>query len=109
MALLLLAGLQMLPQECFEAARLDGIHPLRVFWRVTLPLLKPAIIVAMVFRTIDALRVFDLVYILTSGSSDAMSMSAYARQQLFDFQNVGLGLAAATFLFFIMAFIVLSS
>ncbi len=105
MALLLLAGLQMLPQECFEAARLDGIHPLRVFWRVTLPLLKPAIIVAMVFRTIDALRVFDLVYILTSGSSDAMSMSAYARQQLFDFQNVGLGSAAATFLFFIMAFV----
>ncbi|MEI8320853.1 MAG: sugar ABC transporter permease [Alphaproteobacteria bacterium] len=105
MALLLLAGLQMLPQECFEAARIDGIHPLRVFWRVTLPLLKPAIIVAMVFRTIDALRVFDLIYILTSGSRDTMSMSVYARQQLFDFQNVGLGSAAATFLFLIMAII----
>lgn len=103
MALLLLAGLQMLPQECFEAARLDGIHPLRVFWRVTLPLLKPAIVVAVVFRTIDALRVFDLIYILTSGSADTMSMSVYARQQLFDFQNVGLGSAASTFLFFIMA------
>jgi len=103
MALLLLAGLQMLPHECFEAARVDGINPLRVFWRVTLPLLKPAIIVAVIFRTLDALRVFDLIYVLTSGSMDTMSMSVYARQQLFDFQNVGLGSAAATLLFLLIA------
>lgn len=103
MALLLLAGLQLLPQECFEAARVDGIHPLRVFWRVTLPLLKPSIMVAMIFRTLDALRVFDLIYVLTSGSTETMSMSVYARQQLFDFQNVGIGSAAATMLFFIIA------
>lgn len=102
MALLLLAALQMLPQECFEAARVDGIHPLRVFWRVTLPLIKPAIVVAVIFRTLDALRIFDLIYILTSGSEDTMSMSVFARQQLFDFQSVGLGSAAATLLFFII-------
>jgi trehalose/maltose transport system permease protein len=102
MALLLLAALQMLPQECFEAARVDGIHPLRVFWRVTLPLIKPAVIVAVIFRTLDALRIFDLIYILTSGSEDTMSMSVFARQQLFDFQSVGLGSAAATLLFFII-------
>jgi trehalose/maltose transport system permease protein len=99
MALLILAGLQMLPQECFEAAKVDGIHPLRVFWRVTLPLLKPTILVAVIFRTLDALRVFDLFYILTSGSADTMSMSVFARQQLFDFQSVGLGSAASTLLF----------
>ena len=103
MALLLLAGLQLLPQECFEAARVDGIHPLRVFWRVTLPLLKPAMTVAVIFRTLDALRVFDLIYGLTSGSLETISMSVYARQQLFDFQNVGIGSAAATLLFFIIS------
>jgi trehalose/maltose transport system permease protein len=110
MALLLLAGLQMLPQECFEAARVDGINPIRVFWRVTLPLLKPTIIVAVIFRALDAMRVFDLIYVLSSGSADTMSMSVYARQQIFDFQNVGLGSAAATSLFliivaFVMVFI----
>lgn len=103
MALLLLAGLQLLPQECFEAARVDGIHPLRVFWRVTLPLLKPAMTVAVIFRTLDALRVFDLIYVLTSGSEETVSLSVYARQQLFDFQSVGLGSAAAMLLFFIIS------
>jgi trehalose/maltose transport system permease protein len=103
MALLLLAGLQLLPQECFEAARVDGIHPLRVFWRVTLPLLKPAITVAVIFRSLDALRIFDLIYVLTSGSVETVSMSVYARQQLFDFQSVGIGSAAATLLFFIIS------
>jgi trehalose/maltose transport system permease protein len=105
MALLLLAGLQMLPHECFEAARVDGIHPLRVFYRVTLPLLKPAIVVAVIFRTLDALRVFDLIYVLTSGSMETMSMSVYARQQLFDFQNIGVGSAASTLLFLMIAFV----
>ncbi len=105
MSLLLLAGLQMLPQECFEAAKVDGIHPLRVFWRVTLPLLKPSITVAVIFRTLDALRVFDIFYILTSGSQETMSMSVFARQQLFEFQSVGLGSAASTLLFFIIALV----
>lgn len=103
MALLLLAGLQMLPEDCFEAARVDGVHPVKVFLKITLPLLKPAIIVAVIFRTLDALRVFDLIYVLTSGSIETMSMSVYARQQLFDFQNVGLGSAASTFLFLTIA------
>lgn len=105
MALLILAGLQLLPQECFEAAKVDGIHPLRVFWRVTLPLLRPTIVVAVIFRTLDALRVFDLFYILTSGSTDSMSMSVFARQQLFDFQSVGLGSAASTLLFLLIGLI----
>ncbi len=103
MALLLLAGLQMLPTDCYEAARVDGVHPLRVFFRVTLPLLKPAIVVAVVFRALDALRVFDLVYVLTSNTRDTMTMSVYARQQLVDFQEVGVGSAASTLLFVVIA------
>ncbi|RYB02461.1 carbohydrate ABC transporter permease [Lichenibacterium ramalinae] len=99
MALLILAALQMLPTDCYEAARVDGIHPVTVFVRVTLPLIRPALMVAVIFRALDALRVFDLVYVLTSNSRDTMSMSIYARQQLVDFQQVGLGSAAATVLF----------
>lgn len=103
MALLILASLQTLPTECYEAAKVDGIHPLRVFFKVTLPLIKPALLVAVIFRCLDALRIFDLIYVLTSGSRSTMSMSIYARQQLVDFQDVGYGSAASTLLFFIIA------
>ncbi|WP_249384088.1 sugar ABC transporter permease [Chitinivorax sp. B] len=103
MALLLLAALQMLPGDCYEAAKVDGIHPVKVFFRVTLPLIRPALMVAVVFRVLDALRVFDLIFVLTANSRATSSMSVYARQQLFDFQQVGYGSAAATVLFFIVA------
>jgi trehalose/maltose transport system permease protein len=103
MALLLLAGLQMIPADCYEAARIDGVNPVRVFFRVTLPLIKPALIVAVIFRGLDALRVFDLIYVLTSNSRETMSMSVYARQQLVDFQEVGIGSAASTLLFMVIA------
>ncbi len=103
MALLILAGLQMLPQDCYENAKIDGVHPVVVFFKVTLPLLKPAILVAVIFRTLDALRIFDLIYVMQGNKQDTMSMSIYARQQLVDFQDVGYGSAAATFLFMIIA------
>jgi trehalose/maltose transport system permease protein len=103
MALLILAGLQMLPGEIYEAARVDGVHPLKVFWRVTLPLLKPALLVAIIFRALDALRIFDLIYVMTGNNKSTMSMSVYARQQLVDFQDVGFGSAAATMLFLLIA------
>jgi trehalose/maltose transport system permease protein len=103
MALLILAALQMLPSDCYEAARVDGIHPVRLFFKVTLPLIKPALMVAVIFRLLDALRIFDLIYVLTSNSKDTMSMSVYARQQLVDFQEVGYGSAASTLLFFMVA------
>jgi trehalose/maltose transport system permease protein len=103
MALLLLAGLQMLPQECYESARIDGVHPLKVFLKVTLPLLKPALMVAVIFRVLDALRIFDLIYVMTGNNRETMSMSVYARQQLVDFQDVGYGSAAATLLFLTIA------
>lgn len=103
MALLILAALQMLPTDCYEAARVDGVSPLKVFFKVTLPLIRPALMVAVIFRALDALRVFDLIYVLTSSSKETMSMSVYARQQLVDFQQVGYGSAASTVLFFMVA------
>ena len=102
-ALLVLAALQMLPRDCYEAARVDGIHPVKVFFGVTLPLIKPALVVAVTFRLLDAFRVFDVVYIMTGNAQSTMTMSVYARQQLVDFQDVGYGSAAATLLFMIIA------
>ncbi|MDM7945969.1 MAG: sugar ABC transporter permease [Oceanibaculum nanhaiense] len=98
-ALMVLAALQMLPRDCYEAARVDGIHPIRVFFHVTLPLIKPALIVAVIFRLLDAMRVFDIVYIMTGNAEATMTMSVYARQQFVDFQDVGFGSAASTLLF----------
>lgn len=103
MALLILAALQMLPSSCYEAARVDGIHPVKVFFRVTLPLIRPALMVAVIFRFLDALRIFDLVYVLTSNSKDTMTMSVYVRRELINNQEVGYGSAAATLLFVIVS------
>jgi trehalose/maltose transport system permease protein len=108
MALLILAALQMLPRDCYEAARVDGIPPVSVFLHVTLPLIAPALIVAVTFRALDALRIFDLVYVLTPNSQDTMSMSVYARQQLVDFQSVGYGSAASTLLFMTVALLTIA-
>jgi len=103
MALLILAALQMLPKECYEAAQIDGVHPVKVFFKVTLPLIRPALMVAVIFRALDAIRIFDLIYVLTGTREPTMTMSVYARQQLIEFQEVGYGSAASTFLFFIVA------
>jgi trehalose/maltose transport system permease protein len=103
MTLLILAGLQMLPSDCYEAARIDGINPIKVFFRITLPLVWPAVMVGIIFRSLDALRVFDIIYVLTPASKETQSMSVYARQFLVDFQEVGYGSAAATLLFVTVA------
>jgi trehalose/maltose transport system permease protein len=103
MALLTLAALQALPQGIYEAARVDGINPVQVFFHITLPLIRPALLVAVIFRGLDALRVFDVIYVLTGNNENTATMSVYARQQLVDFQDVGFGSAAATSLFLIVA------
>lgn len=103
MALLILAALQMLPDELYEAAKVDGVGPLRGFVDITLPLIRPALVVAVVFRLLDAFRVFDLVYVLTGNTRETMSMSVFARQQLIEFQDLGYGAAAATAVFFVIA------
>jgi trehalose/maltose transport system permease protein len=102
MALLILAALQTLPKDCYEAAQVDGVHPLRVFWKVTLPLIKPALMVAVIFRLLDALRVFDLIYVLTSNNNSTISMSGFVRREMIDNGYVGYGSAASTALFLII-------
>lgn len=102
MALLILAALQTLPGDCYEAARVDGVHPLRVFFKVTLPLIRHALLVAVVFRLLDALRIFDLIYVLTSNSSSTISMSGFVRREMVDNGNMGYGSAASTSLFLII-------
>jgi trehalose/maltose transport system permease protein len=103
MTLLILAALQVLPKEIYQAAKVDGVPPIRMFLRVTLPLIRPALLVAIIFRGLDALRVFDVIYVLTGNNPATTTMSVYARQQLVDFQDVGYGSAAATSLFLIVA------
>lgn len=103
MALLILAALQMLPKDCYEAAQVDGIHPAKVFFRVTLPLIKPALMVAIIFRLLDALRVFDVIYILTGTNESTISMSGFVREKMIGNGYVGEGSAASTVLFLIIA------
>ena len=103
MTLLLLAALQMLPDELYEAAKLDGANPIRVFFQITLPLVRGPMLVAVIFRVLDALRVFDLFYVLTSNNTESMSMAVYARQQMFEFSDLGMGAAAASLLFALIA------
>lgn len=107
MALLILAGLQMIPQDIYEAAKVDGVNPVKVFFRVTLPLVAPALIVAVIFRALDALRVFDIVYVLTPNNAETRTMSVFAQQNLFQFDQFAYGSAASTMLFLVIAFITL--
>lgn len=106
MALLLLAGLQVIPADIYEAARIDGTTPLQAFFRITLPLLKPAILVALLFRTLDAFRVFDLIFVLTGGgpgnSTETVSLLTYIKLfREFDF-GTGSALAVITFICVVM-------
>lgn len=108
MALLILAALQMLPREILEVARLDGANPWQIFWRVTLPLIRPAVMVAVIFRALDALRIFDLIYVLTPNNVQTKSMSVFARENLFEFDKFAYGSAASTLLFLILALLTIS-
>lgn len=106
MALLILAGLQMVPRDIYEATRLDGINPVRVFFKVTLPLIRPALAVAIIFRMLDALRIFDLVYVLTPNSAATKTMSVISRENMIDFDKFAYGAAQSTLLFAIIAIFV---
>ncbi|RUY50505.1 ABC transporter permease subunit, partial [Mesorhizobium sp. M7A.F.Ca.CA.001.12.1.1] len=86
-----------------EVARLDGANPWQIFWRVTLPLIRPALMVAVIFRALDALRIFDLIYVLTPNNVQTKSMSVFARENLFEFDKFAYGSAASTLLFLILA------
>jgi multiple sugar transport system permease protein len=105
MALLILAGLQTIPGEIYEAARVDGATKWQRFVKITLPLLRPAILVALIFRTLDALRIFDLPYVLTKGANGTTTLSLIAQQTFAENRIYGLG-AAYSVLTFITVMIV---
>ena len=92
MALLILAGLQVIPDDVYEAAKVDGSTAWQRFTKITLPLLKPAILVALIFRTLDALRIFDLPFVLTKGAFGTNTLSLLAYQELQGEPIVGPGL-----------------
>jgi multiple sugar transport system permease protein len=102
MALLLLAGLQVIPEDVYDAAKVDGASAWQRFTRITLPLLRPAILVALLFRTLDALRVFDLVYALTQGSNNTTTLSWLAYTELTRNRLTGEGSALAVLTFVIV-------
>ncbi|TQF84816.1 sugar ABC transporter permease [Elioraea sp. Yellowstone] len=103
MVLLLLAALQTVPRELHEAAMVDGAGAIRRFLVVTLPAIRPALLVAVIFRTLDALRIFDLIYVMVGNASATATMAVYARQHMVDFQDTGYGSAASTVLFAVIA------
>jgi multiple sugar transport system permease protein len=99
MALLLLAGLTLVPQDLLHAARMDGAGAPQRFWRVTLPLMKPAVLVALLFRTLDAFRVFDTVFVLTRGALDTETVAIVGYNTLISRLNLGLGSAVSVLIF----------
>jgi trehalose/maltose transport system permease protein len=100
MALLLLAGLQLIPGDLYEAADVDGASRLRQFWSITLPLLRPTLAVALVFRTLDAVRVFDLFQIVLA--QKRYSMASYAYYELINGQRMGYSSATSVVIFVII-------
>jgi multiple sugar transport system permease protein len=105
MALLLLAGLSLVPEELLRAAKVDGATAWQRFWRVMVPVMKPAILVALLFRTLDAFRIFDNIYILTQGSQNTRSVSILDYDQLFTALNLGVGSAMSVLIFLFTALI----
>jgi multiple sugar transport system permease protein len=105
MALLLLAGLQVIPSEIYEAAKVDGATAWQRFRRITLPLLMPALLVALIFRTLDALRAFDLPKVLTNGANGTTTMSLIAQRTFQENRLYGEG-AAYSIITFIVVMIV---
>jgi len=105
-ALLLLAGLQVIPQDLYEAAEVDGASVLQQFWKITLPLLKPAILVTLIFRTLDALRVFDVFYVFFGNSPNTQTMAIYAQSTIVGDGHVGYGAAVSVAIFLIIAIFV---
>ena len=102
MALLILAGLQMISEDLYEAAKIDGANVFQRFCYVTLPNVKGTVLVALLFRTLDAFRVFDLVSVMTGGANQTESVSLYAYNNLMKFLDFGYGSAMAVMIFIIV-------
>ncbi len=106
-ALLLMAGLQTIPQDLYHAARVDGASGWAIFKKITLPLLKPVILVVLIFRTLDAFRVFDAIYVLTGGgpANTTETLSIYAYKVLFQTLQFGYGSTISIAIFFCVGLI----
>lgn len=105
MALLLMAGLALVPEDLHKAAAMDGGSSWQRFWQITVPLIKPSILVAVLFRTLDAFRVFDNIYVLTSGANETSSVSIVAYNNLIRGLNLGIGSAMSVLIFLTIAII----
>jgi multiple sugar transport system permease protein len=105
MALLLLAGLALVPEELLKAAKVDGAGAWQRFTRIILPLMKPAILVALLFRTLDAFRIFDNIFILTAGADNTRSVSILGYDNLFTALNLGIGSTISVLVFVAVAVI----
>src|SRR5882757_3276077 len=105
MSLLLLAGLALVPDDLQKAAQVDGAGAWRRLTKVILPIIKPAVVVALLFRTLDAFRIFDNIYVLTKGNNDTGSVSILGYDNLFKGFNVGLGSAISVLIFGCVALI----
>ena len=99
--LIALAGLASLPREPYEAAHIDGATPLQAFWHITLPLLRPAIVVAILFRAIDAIKTFDIIFIMTQGgpANSTETINILLFNQAFSYFNMGYASSMAVALF----------
>ncbi len=107
MALLLLAGMTTIDNGLYAAAKVDGANAWQRFVKITLPLMKPAILVALLFRTLDAFRIFDTIFIMTAGAQDTQSVSILGYQQLISRLNLGLGSAVSVLIFIAVLMIAL--
>jgi trehalose/maltose transport system permease protein len=105
-ALLLLAGLQVIPTDLYEAAKVDGANAVQQFIKITLPLLTPTILITLIFRTLDALRVFDVFYVFFGNRPDTQSMAIYAQTTIVGNGHVGYGAAISVAIFLIIAIFV---
>ncbi|GAA0466579.1 sugar ABC transporter permease [Paractinoplanes deccanensis] len=105
MALLLMAGLALVPDDLLKAASMDGASWWQRFTKVMLPVMKPAILVALLFRTLDALRVFDNIYVLTNGANETSSVSMIAYNNLIKGLNLGIGSTMSVLIFLTVAII----
>ena len=107
-ALLLLAGLQVISEDIYEAASIDGASGWQQFVRITLPLLRPAILVTLIFRTLDALRVFDVIFVMFGSRPDTQTMSIYAQNNIVAFSDLGYGSAISVAIFAIIGVFVIA-
>jgi multiple sugar transport system permease protein len=105
MALLLMAGLSLVPEDLLKAAKVDGATAWQRFWRIMVPLMKPAILVALLFRTLDAFRIFDNIFILTTGANNTSSVSMLNYSNLFTGFNFGIGSAMSVLILIAVAII----